>query len=626
MRQSRILCTAFLLAAVVATSIAAPKKPTQEVEKVTLGGYIGQRYADCMNHRVKTENVDTIISVFKVQDEKKNLWGTEFWGKWIQGAIGMYHYTHDAELKEIIQDAQDRLIACQLPDGYIGDYDAEHQLDGWDVWGRKYTLLGLLKWYWETGDKKSLKAATRLLDYTIKQIPAQKPIVKCGFYMGMPPASILEPTMFMYQITGEKRYLDFAKYIMENIESAEGPQLISKADVPVAKRFPIDSPSKWWSAVNGQKAYEMMSCYVGMLELYRETKDAALLESAKKACRHIIDEEINICGSGASYECWYGGKKQQERVALHTMETCVTFTWMQFCERLLEFTGDVSYVDQIERTMYNALMASMKNDGSQIVKYTPMEGYRAEGEHQCNLPINCCNANAPRAFAMIPRVQYRLPADNRVDINLYIPGTADIRMGKKNVRIEQSTEYPKDGKVTIIVSPENEQAFDIALRIPGWSKKNSVKVNGEEITGVQTGSYCLISRTWKPGDRITMDVQLQAIVKELNHMQAIERGPIVLARDTRFRDGYIDENCLVPTKNGVVELEPVQAPEGMWMAFRAKMLRGAYADNEESKQDTYFCDFASAGNTWDKNERYRVWFPRTLNVQYDPFGKFNVNW
>ncbi len=626
MKRLSTLCSALLLLATMSTASAAQKKPVQEVKKVALGGYIGQRYNDCLSHRVKTENVDTLISVFQKQDEEQNLWGSEFWGKWIQGAIGMYHNTQDPELKNIIQDAQDRLIACQLPNGYIGDYDAEHQLSGWDVWGRKYTILGLLKWYWETGDKKSLKAATRLLDYTMKQIPAQKSIVQSGFYMGMPPASILEPTMFMYQTTKEKRYLDFAKYIMESIESPEGPKLISKADVPVAKRFPIENPDNWWSATNGQKAYEMMSCYVGMLELFRETKDPALLESAKIACRHIIDEEINICGSGASYECWYGGKKQQERVAMHTMETCVTFTWMQFCERLLEFTGDASYVDQIERTMYNALMASMKIDGSQIVKYTPMEGYRHEGEHQCFLPINCCNANAPRAFAMIPRIQYRLPETDRIDINLYIPGTADIQLGKNNVCIEQVTEYPKDGKITIAITPEKEAEFTVALRIPAWSKQNTVEVNGEKIEGVKNGSYCLLNRTWKPGDQITVDMEMNAIVKELNHMQAIERGPIVLARDTRFRDGFVDDNCVIPTKNGIVELESVKAPKGIWMAFRVKMARGAYAEGETDKQDTYFCDFASAGNTWDQNERYRVWLPRTLNARYDPFGKFNVNW
>ena len=603
--------------------LCAEKPLVQRVNTVRLDGYVGKRYNQCLERRVKPENLDTLISVFRVQDEVNNAWGSEFWGKWVQGAIGMYRNTHDERLYKIIQQAQERLIACQLPNGYIGDYDDQHQLTGWDVWGRKYTILGLLKWYRETGYKPSLQAAERLLDYTLTQIGEdKKSIIQCGYYMGMPPCSILEPVMMMYQTTHNERYLQFAKYIMKEIESPQGPRLIAKADEPVAKRFPLSSPNDWWSANNGQKAYEMMSCYIGMLELFRETGDNQLLHAARQACQHIIDEEINICGSGASYECWYGGKSQQERVALHTMETCVTFTWMQFCERLLEFTGDPLYVDQIERTLYNALMASMKGDGSQIVKYTPLEGYRHEGEHQCNLPINCCNANGPRAFAMIPRVQYRLPEKGRLDVNLYIPSTAQIQMGKNLVTLVQETQYPRQDYVNITVKPTKPETFTLALRIPAWSRHNTVEVNGEPVSGVNSGSYQLIRRTWKAGDCVTLRMDLTARLQLLNNMQAIERGPIVLARDSRFHDGAVDESCVIPTHDGnIVDLEAIDAPKDMWMAFRVKMLRGSYADQESDKEVTCFCDFASAGNTWDKKERYRVWLPRTLNARYDGYPR-----
>ena len=620
--MKRNLIILALVALTGQAAMGARKTPLQKVNTVTLGGYVGHRYMQCLEHRVKTENIDTLISVFRVQDEVNNAWGSEFWGKWVQGAIGMYHYTHDEQLRNIIQEAQERLIACQLPDGYIGDYDAQHQLSGWDVWGRKYTILGLLKWYLETGYKPSLQAAARLLDYTISQIgPDKKSITQCGYYKGMPPCSILEPTMLMYQATHQERYLQFAKYIVAEMESEQGPKLITKADVPVAMRFPLSSPNDWWSLHNGQKAYEMMSCYIGMLELFRETGDNQLLQSAQKAYKHIEEEEINICGSGASYECWYGGKAWQYRVAMHTMETCVTFTWMQFCERLLEFTGNPAYADQIERTLYNALMASMKADGSQIVKYTPLEGYRHEGEHQCNLPINCCNANGTRAFAMIPRIMYRLPETNRIDVNLYIPSTAQVQMDKNLISLKQETDYPLRDCVNITINLTRQQAFTLALRIPAWSQHNTIEVNGEPVQGVKSGSYQLINRIWKAGDRVTLHLELAARLWQLNNMQAIERGPIVLARDSRFGDGFVDESCIIPTHDGnIVDLEPIEAPKEMWMAFRLKMLRGAYSEGEGDKEDTHFCDFASAGNTWDKTQRYRVWLPRTLNARFDPFS------
>ena len=608
MKRSILMVAAF--AAIASASVGAAKKvPVQKVGLVSMKGYVGQRYDDCLNRRVKPENLDTLISVYRNQDEESNMWGSEFWGKWVQGAIGMYHFTHDTELKEIIQQAEDQLMECQLKNGYIGDYDEKHQLKGWDVWGRKYTLLGLIKWYWETGDKNALKSATRLLDYTMTQVgPGKKSILDCGEYVGMPPSSILEPTMFMYQITKQERYLDFAKYIAEELNKPDGPQLITNANVPVALRRPLKPGEAWYGKKNGQKAYEMMSCYVGLLELFRVTGDPDLLKSAEITWQHIVDEEINVCGSGASHECWYGGRALQTRVSALTMETCVTFTWMQFCERLLEFTGDPKYVDQIERTMYNALMASMKADGSQIVKYTPLEGYRQEGEHQCHIPINCCNANGPRAFAMIPRVMYRLPSKGRVDVNLFIPSQATIEMGGQSIALSQETEYPLNGNVQITVNPQRETSFTIGLRIPAWSQKTAVEVNGQKVEGVRAGQYCLIERTWKAGDRISLTTDIKARLIEMNDMQAIERGPVVLARDTRFRDGYIDEACLIPTHDGnIVDLEPISAPKDMWMAFRLTMPRGAY--NTETFV-TNFCDFASAGNTWNQAERYRVWLPK----------------
>ena len=608
MKRSILMVAAF--AAIASASVGAAKKvPVQKVGLVSMKGYVGQRYDDCLNRRVKPENLDTLISVYRNQDEESNMWGSEFWGKWVQGAIGMYHFTHDTELKEIIQQAEDQLMECQLKNGYIGDYDEKHQLKGWDVWGRKYTLLGLIKWYWETGDKNALKSATRLLDYTMTQVgPGKKSILDCGEYVGMPPSSILEPTMFMYQITKQERYLDFAKYKAEELNKPDGPQLITNANVPVALRRPLKPGEAWYGKKNGQKAYEMMSCYVGLLELFRVTGDPDLLKSAEITWQHIVDEEINVCGSGASHECWYGGRALQTRVSALTMETCVTFTWMQFCERLLEFTGDPKYVDQIERTMYNALMASMKADGSQIVKYTPLEGYRQEGEHQCHIPINCCNANGPRAFAMITRVMYRLPSTGRVDVNLFIPSQATIEMGGQSIALSQETEYPLNGNVQITVNPQREASFTIGLRIPAWSQKTAVEVNGQKVEGVRAGQYCLIERTSKAGDRISLTTDIKARLIEMNEMQAIERGPVVLARDTRFRDGYIDEACLIPTHDGnIVDLEPISAPKDMWMAFRLTMPRGAY--NTETFV-TNFCDFASAGNTWNQAERYRVWLPK----------------
>ena len=108
------------------------------VKQVKISGYVGTRIDDCIAHRVKTQDVDHLVEPFRHQDEKSR-WQSEFWGKWIQGAIASYRYNQDPELYQIIKNAAESLMETQLPNGYIGNYAPEYQLQQWDVWGRKYT-------------------------------------------------------------------------------------------------------------------------------------------------------------------------------------------------------------------------------------------------------------------------------------------------------------------------------------------------------------------------------------------------------------------------------------------------------------------------------------------------------
>ena len=324
----------FLLACACSTAGMAQVGNDSPVKQVKISGYVGTRITDCIEHRVKAQDVDHLVEPFRHQNEKSR-WQSEFWGKWIQGAIASYRYNRDPKLYQIIKDAAESLMATQLPNGYIGNYAPEYQLQQWDVWGRKYTSLGLIAWYDLSGDKKALEAACRVVDHLMTQVgPGKVDIVSTGNYIGMPSSSVLEPVMYLYNRTKEKRYLDFAKYIVGQWETPGGPQLISKAiaDVPVANRFP--HPKTWFSRENGQKAYEMMSCYEGLLELYKVTGNPLYLSVVEKTVGHIVREEINVAGSGSAFECWYGGKERQTQPTYHTMETCVTFTWMQLCNRL----------------------------------------------------------------------------------------------------------------------------------------------------------------------------------------------------------------------------------------------------------------------------------------------------
>ena len=307
-------------------------------EAVHVTGFIGEKLDASYKNRILAQDINRLIEPFKNKTEE-TCWQSEFWGKWFTSAVLAYKYRLEPGLKTLIDTAISKLIATQTPDGYIGNYaDAKH-LEQWDIWGRKYCMLGLVSYYDLTKDPKSLLAARRIADHLIKELADKKVyIVQKGNHRGMAATSVLEPVTLLYARTGDKRYLDFAEEIVREWESLLGPQLVSKAAVNVSERFP--KPKNWWGYEQGQKAYEMMSCYEGLLELYRVTGNETYKTAVVKVWENIRHTEINIVGSGSSMECWFGGKKVQQLVSKHYQETCVTATWIKLSLQLLRLTGE----------------------------------------------------------------------------------------------------------------------------------------------------------------------------------------------------------------------------------------------------------------------------------------------
>jgi hypothetical protein len=591
---------------------------------IKIEGFLGAKINQVIEKRIKSQDVEMLVEPFRHKNET-HLWQSEFWGKWILSAIASYDYNHDPEMLIIIKRAVNELLFTQMPSGYIGNYSESAQLQHWDIWGRKYTLLGLLSYYDLTSDKVALTASCRLVDNLLSQVgPGKANIVKTGNYRGMPSSSILEPIVYLYRRTGDERYLNFAKYIVEQWETADGPKLISSslAGIAVSDRFP--HPAEWWSYENGQKAYEMMSCYEGLLELYRITGDKSYLFAVEKAVAEIIESEINIAGSGTAFECFYKGARYQTEPTYHTMETCVTMTWMKLCFNLLKLTEKPVYADQIEKSTYNALLASLKGDGSQIAKYSPLGGIRHAGEEQCGMPINCCNANGPRAFMMLPQFTV-MGGENEISVNMYGESLSVFPLNMKNtIAIQQISEYPVSDKVEIVINPEKPESFTIAFRIPAWSFNTMMTINGVRVTEISPGTYKKITRLWNKSDKVVLTLDLTGRVITQGGYQAIIRGPVVLARDSRFNDGFIYESAAIKEKDAKVELMPsVKKPAGVWMSFTAPLVLGTDLEGEyRNPRQINFCDFASAGNTWGEDSRYRVWIPKTLNVMKTDYKSY----
>jgi DUF1680 family protein len=451
-----------------------------------LQGYLGKRIDDCIENGIMATDYSLYVYPFKEKTDDKGNWGGEFFGKWYTSAALAYKYRPEAEFHEIVNSAIEQLKSTQSPDGRLSA--CNNDFAAWDIWGRKYSLLALLAHYEQTGDETSLVAASRSADNIIDIAgPGKRKLTETGLRVleGLSSCSILEPIASLYRHTNNKKYLEFAEYIVKlwseaNSYTAKGMRLIEDA---LDKIDPI--------IISAPKGYEMMSCYEGLCELYRATGNNTYLEAVKSFARQVIDKEIMIVGSGSSCELWCDGVKRQTELLENPMETCVTATWTKLCYKLLCITGESYWADQMEITLYNSLLAALVPDGSWWAYYSPLKGIRVKSHIQmAYVKSSCCVVNGPRGLMTSPQWSVMSSEDGLV-VNLYNKGLYNYNNGEIDVKLELDTIYPQDGHVKIKLLCDKPQFFKLFLRIPQWSLNTKLYYNSAEIECDQGGYVCL---------------------------------------------------------------------------------------------------------------------------------------
>lgn len=597
--------------------MAVPDKlrPARSVE---IGGYEGDRLSASYRNRILAQEIDRLIRPFRHRDEH-SCWQGEFWGKWFTSAVLAYRYKSTPELMERLTRAAEGLMATQTAEGYIGNYAPESRLKAWDIWGRKYVMLGLIAYYDLTNDKRALDASAREADFLMRELKEKDArIVEMGNHRGMAASSVLEPFTQLYVRTGNEKYRSFAQEIVRQWETPNGPQLISKSEVPVGKRFPKPSSDAWYGWEQGQKAYEMMSCYEGLLELYRITGNEEYKKAVESSWQNILDTEINIAGSGAAMEAWFGGKALQALPIRHFQETCVTVTWIKLSQQLLRLTGEAKYADAVETAFYNALLGAMRPDGSDWAKYTPLSGQRLKGSEQCGMGLNCCNASGPRGLFAVPLTAV-MKSEEGVSVNFYLNGTFRSETPEGNsFAVEQRTDYPVSGRVEIGLNLQKREKMTLAFRIPEWSERTEVWVNGQPVENVVPGDYLKLTRDWADNDRISLAFDMRGkvhVAEGRPSYKAITRGPVVLARDERLR-GPALEAVLAPAtdSNGFIDLIPRKSSDpDIRMVFSAEFHPESYTEYGAEPVEVELCDYASAGNKTADFPFFRVWLPQLFD-------------
>ena len=202
-------------------------------------------------------------------------------------------------------------------------------------------------------------------------------------------------------------------------EYPDGPELVKQADVPVADRrlTVVDKYHSWNPEHALTKAYELMSCYQGLVEYYQVTGRKEYLDAAVKTAKSIATTEINLAGGGAAGEHWFHGADQQWRHISWPQETCVITTWMRLCEKLRAVTGDPYWSEQLEKTFYNAYLGALNFEADTFAAYTPLMGSRARSTSRttprpatCGVPTTATACGCPPSSAAAPTKGVRAAA------------------------------------------------------------------------------------------------------------------------------------------------------------------------------------------------------------------------
>ena len=542
-----------------------------------LEGYIQNSIANWNKGRLP---YDEFVNFFRTHAAPQFALG-EMWGKAVRSGSMFYRYTKDPELKTILDNTVQDLLSTQNENGSISCTPVDQQpgSENGDLWERKYVMLGLEEYYqWVNPDSAVLNALKKHADCIIDQVghAPKKEIVDLGWSatnIGYEPchiesSTLLEPFMRLYNWTGEQRYLDFARYIVES-GGTKHFDLIQQA---------YDNTDPYLMSGHYPKAYEMMSMFEGVVEYYRVTGDERCRQAFMNLFNNIRKREITIIGNaGADQpyhpnvagEAWGNTAYEQTNPNItRMMETCVGVTWMKFCSQIMRLTGDPAPADEIEKYVYNGLLGAMKPTGDGFSYVNLLNGNKVVnygwGWHFDDFYVTCCNLNGPMGLAYIPYVAVMTSEEGPI-VNLYNAGEVNMNTRTQPLQLTIDTDFPLTGHVVINVNPEKAENFTMKLRIPSWSQNTALSVNGEKVEATP-GTYAELNRKWNPGDRIEIDFDMTCRVinaplgsnRAGDNFQAVIRGPIVLARDENIDPNFDQPVAIQADENGVVAITPVQ--------------------------------------------------------------------
>ena len=499
--------------------------------------------------------------------------------KTIEGASYVLQTFPDAKLKAYIDSVLDVVGAAQESDGYLytaRTINPEHP-HGWaadkrwaaeehashELYNLGHMVDAACAHYQATGSDKFLNIAKRYADCVIKEVGAGE-----GQACVVPGHQIAEMALArLYVLTGEKKYLDEAKFLLDYRGKTKIKNIYSQSDKPV-----VDQTEAWGHAVRAGYMY------AGMADVAALLGDSTYIKAIDTIYENIVSKKYYLTGGvGARHQGEAFGADYELPNLTAYNETCAAISMVYLFERMFLLHGDAKYIDCLERTLYNGVISGMSVDG---------------GTRQPWFGCACCPSNLCRFIPSMPGYVYGV-RDNNLYVNLFAANTATIKVNGKDVTLEETTQYPWDGDISIKVLQNKAKQFNMLVRIPGWVQSKvvpsdlyafnddifstyEVSVNGQRVEGELENGYLVINRNWKKGDvvRIHFDMPVRTVVANPRVSDdrgriAVERGPLVYCAEWADNEG-INPHHLLLARQPKFEVEAsygIQNTEGDGKTF-----------------------------------------------------------
>ena len=508
--------------------------------------------------------------------------------KTIEGASYLLQTYPDKRLRHYIDSIIDIIGAAQEPDGYL--YTARtqnpahpHPWSGSSRWSSEeqgshelynlgHMVEAAIAHYQATGSRKFLDIAIRYADCVCREVgPA------AGQACIVPGHQIPEMALAkLYLVTGDKKYLDEAKFLLDYRGKTTIVHEYSQAHRPV-----VEQDEAVGHAVRA--AY----MYAGMADVAALTGDTAYIHAIDRIWDNIVSKKLYITGGiGATSQGEAFGKNYELPNMTAYCETCAAIGFTYVNHRLFLLHGESKYYDVLERTLYNGLISGVSLQGNGFFYPNPLESM---GQHQRQpwFGCACCPSNICRFIPSLPGYIYAVK-DRNVYVNLFLSNKSNLSVAGKKVSVSQTTEYPWNGDIVVGIDQNAAGQFALKIRIPGWVRGQvvpsnlyqysdnkrlgyTIKVNGQEVAAkITEDGYYTISRKWKKGDKVQIHFDMEPRTVRANNkveadrgMISVERGPLVYCAehpDNNFdiMGALINQNPQFRLGKGEIAGTPVQ--------------------------------------------------------------------